>query len=94
MKLRVHYTAQMRAAAGRSEDEVELPEGSSLAALLSHLADLLGRDAAGHLVTVNGQMQCGLLIVVNDSAISPCQSSTTVLQGGDVVTLLPPIAGG
>jgi molybdopterin synthase catalytic subunit/molybdopterin synthase sulfur carrier subunit len=94
MKLRVQYTAQMRTVAGRNEDEVELPEGSSLATLLDHLADRLGRDAAAHLVTAAGEAQCSLLIVLNDSAVASHQASTTFLGADDVITLLPPIAGG
>ena len=54
MKLRVQYTAQLRAATGRSEDEVELPEGTSLAALVSHLGARLG-GAASHLIAADGQ---------------------------------------
>jgi sulfur-carrier protein len=94
MKVRVQYTAQMRTAAGRSDEEVELEEGSSLRALLSHLAERLGPAAAAHLITAAGETQGSLLIVVNDSAVASRLSSTTVLRAGDVVTLLPPIAGG
>lgn len=94
MKLRVLYTAQMRTAAGRSEEEVELPDGSSLGALLGHLAARLGHEAAAHLVGTAGQAHGSLLIVVNDSMIASQQTSTIVLRTGDVVMLLPPIAGG
>ena len=66
----------------------------TLAALLGHLGKRLDGDAATHLVTASGQMQCGLLIVVNDAAIASHQASTLILRTGDVVTLLPPIAGG
>jgi molybdopterin converting factor small subunit len=94
MKLRVQYTAQLRTAAGRSEDEVELPEGSSLAALLDHLAARLGDSAAAHLILPGGKLPRTLLVVVNDSAASAHEAATTVLQSGDVVLLLPPVAGG
>jgi molybdopterin synthase sulfur carrier subunit len=94
MKLRVRYTAQMRTVVGRSEDEIELPEGSSLAHLLIHLAQQLGHEAHCHLLSGGGEAHCSLLIVVNDSAVASHQTSTTALHPGDVVTLLPPIAGG
>jgi MoaD family protein len=93
MKLRVQYTAQLRAAAGRPEEEVELPEGSSLAILLGHLAARL-EDAAQHLISSDGQTHRSLLVVVNDAALPAHDANTLVLQQGDVVTLLPPIAGG
>jgi sulfur-carrier protein len=93
MKLRVQYTAQLRAAAGRAEDEIELPEGSSLAELLAHLATKLD-GAAAHLLSTDGRTHRSLLIVVNDLAVPAHAAAATSLKPGDIVTLLPPIAGG
>jgi MoaD family protein len=94
MKLRVQYMAQLRAAVGRAEESVELPDGSSLAALFNHLAATYGRDAEPHLLSVNGQAQPGLLVVVNGTARPAREAGMTVLRAGDEVVLLPPIAGG
>ena len=94
MKLRVQYMGQLRTAAGRSEEEIELPESTSLTTLLSKLASRLGDGAAPHLVTAAGHAQGGLLIVVNGSAIAAPHAAATLLRPGDIVTLLPPIAGG
>jgi MoaD family protein len=93
MKVRVQYTAQLRTAAGRPEEEIDLPEGSSLADLLSHLAVSLD-GAAQQLVAADGRVHRSLLVVVNDSALASHDASTTTLRCGDVVMLLPPIAGG
>ena len=94
MKVRVQYTAQLRAAIGHIEEEAELPDGSTLAALLSHLAARHNHVASPHLLTATGQTQSSLLIVVNDSAVAAHQSDSICLCAGDVVILLPPIAGG
>jgi molybdopterin synthase sulfur carrier subunit len=94
MKLRVQYTAQLRTATGRSEEEIELPEGSSLAGLLAYLAARLGPEAATHLVTARGDKQPALLVVINNSSTAAQQAADTILHTGDIVTLLPPIAGG
>ena len=93
MKLRVQYMSQLRAAVGLAEEEVELSEGSSLAELLHHLANTHGA-ARSHFVTETGQARPSLLIVVNEAAVSARAAATTVLHSEDVVTLLPPIAGG
>jgi molybdopterin synthase sulfur carrier subunit len=93
MKLRVHYTAQLRAAVGRSEEEVELPEGSSLADLLIRLAGNY-REAQPHLATASGGIRPSLLVVVNNAAVPLREAPARVLFAGDVVMLLPPIAGG
>jgi molybdopterin synthase sulfur carrier subunit len=93
MKLRVQYTAQLRTAVGRPEDELELPEGSSLTILVGHLAQRL-HDVAAHLIAADGQINRNLLVVVNGQVVGQSEAATTVLHDKDVVLLLPPIAGG
>lgn len=94
MKVQVRYTAQLRAVVGRSDEEVELPEGVTLRELLVHLARRSDREAASHLVTEAEQVRPSLLVVVNDAAAPAGVAAATTLQAGDVVTLMPPIAGG
>lgn len=93
MKIRVQYTAQLRAAIGTNAAELELPPGSTLLALLGHLARLHD-EAAGHLLTSRGEIHASLLLVVNGSAISASDAASVFLAAEDVVMLLPPIAGG
>jgi molybdopterin converting factor small subunit len=92
--LQVRYAAQLRTVLGRTEEDLELPEGSNLADLLLHLADNGGRDAEAHLITAARQPRPSLLLVVNDAAVSARNAADVILQPGDVITLLPPIAGG
>ena len=93
MKLRVKYTAQLRSAIKRAEEDIDLPDGSPLSALLIHLAN---RHDSGrpHLLSDAGQAHASLLVVVNESAVSARDASSVQLCDGDVVLLLPPIAGG
>ena len=93
MKMRVQYMAQLRAAVGRAEEEIELSNGNSLADLLHQLANTHSA-ARSHFVTEAGHARPSLLIVVNDAAVSARDAASTVLQSDNVVTLLPPIAGG
>jgi molybdopterin converting factor small subunit len=93
MNLRVQYMAQLRTTVGRIEECAELPEGSRLLDLLVHLASVHA-PAKSHLLADSGQARPSLLMVVNDSAVPARDAAATVLRAGDVVTLLPPIAGG
>ena len=93
MKLRVQYMAQLRAAVGWAEEEVELAAGSSLDKLLHQLANA-HVAARSHFVTETGQVRPSLLIIVNDATVAAREAATTVLHSEDVVALLPPIAGG
>jgi molybdopterin converting factor small subunit len=94
MNVRVQYTAQLRTAIGRGEEEVALAEGSSLADLLAHLAGLHGEQVRPHLLGDDGQPRASLLVVRNGEAISAREAAMARLQPNDVVTLMPPIAGG
>lgn len=93
MKLKVKYTAQLRTALKRTEEEVELPAASSLSSLLQHLAE---QNSAGrpYLLSAAGQVNACLLMVVNESAVAAGDATTRQLNDGDVVLLLPPISGG
>lgn len=94
MRLRVQFTAQLRTAVGRAEEEVDLPEGSNLEGLLVHVATELCRETAGYLLTPGGGLQPSLIVSVNNRAISTHEARATLIRSGDVVMLLPPIAGG
>lgn len=94
MRLRVQYTAQLRTVVGRAEDEIELPEGSNLAFVLEHIAQQVRREAAPYLLTSSGDVQPSLLVAVNHTAVAPSEAGSRLVREGDVVMLMPPIAGG
>ncbi|MEX0642308.1 MAG: MoaD/ThiS family protein [Pirellulales bacterium] len=94
MRLHVRYTAQLRAVVGRAEEEVELPEGSSLADLLINVASQLPDAAAAYMITPTGDLQPSLLVAVNQAAVSSRDAAGVPVNSGDVVMLLSPIAGG
>lgn len=94
MRLRVQYTAQLRTAIGRSEEEIELPEGSSLYDLIALLASDRHRETAPFLLRPGGEMQPSLLVTVNTRAVPAGEARSMRISAGDVVMLMPPIAGG
>jgi sulfur-carrier protein len=94
MNLRIQYTAQLRTAAGKSEDQIDLPASSTLATLCTHLATRLHDSAAAHLLNSTGQPHQSLLILLNNSLVPSQNVPTTILHPNDTITFLPPIAGG
>ena len=94
MIVRVQYMAQLRTVLGRTVEDVELPPSSNLAQLLVLLAARGGLDAESHFMADNGQVRPSLLLVVNGAAVPSQQAGATLLNDGDRVVLLPPIAGG
>ncbi|MEY4178679.1 MAG: hypothetical protein RLY70_2253 [Planctomycetota bacterium] len=93
MKLRVKYSGQLRTATRCGEEDVGWSPDRTLAELIAHLAE---RHAAGrpHLLSDSGAIRPSLLIAINDAAVMANEANATRLRDGDVVWLLPPIAGG
>ncbi len=81
MRIRVLFFGVLKDLAGKSADELELPEGSSGRDLLTHYERLLPQLRAT-LATV--------ALAVNQEYASP----GTKLKAGDEIALLPPVSGG
>ncbi len=83
MKLQVRYFASLREALGPS-DEIELPEGSTLAGLREALIARGGRHAEA--LARNRTVRCALnqAMVDESSALTP----------GAEVAFFPPVTGG
>jgi sulfur carrier protein ThiS len=94
MRMLVQYTAQLRTVLQRSEEEVELHERCSVAQLLTRIASQWHADATRFLLTSSGSLQPSLLVVLNSEVVPTRDAESVHVEPGDVVTLLPPIAGG
>jgi molybdopterin converting factor small subunit len=90
----VQYTAQLRTALERAEEEVELVERCTVAELLSRLAARWHAEATRFLLTPAGELHPSLLVVLNSEVVPVGAADKVDVRPGDVVTLLPPIAGG
>ena len=94
MRLLVQYTAQLRAALERAEEEIELSDRSSVADLLARIASRWSAEATRHVLTPAGGLQPSLVVVLNSEVVPTGEAHSVLVNSGDVVTLLPPIAGG
>lgn len=92
MRISVHYMAQLRQAAGKSQEEIELAEPCSLEALLLQLADARGGVLGRFLRDDRGRVPATLLVFVGETQVDP--SEERLLRDGDRITFLTPIAGG
>lgn len=94
MTVRVEYTGQVRAAAGRHGDEVEVDAGTSLGGLVGTLAALGPPALRPHLVTADGRIQPTLVVVVDGRAVAGDAREAVVIGDHATVVFLPPVAGG
>lgn len=91
MLITIHYSAQARSLTGKASETVELDAPRPVGEVLLRLVDkhaalrrlLLGDDGSPH---------PSLLLFVGDEQVQP--RGDRLLQAGEVLTILPPIAGG
>jgi MoaD family protein len=92
MKVVVHYLAHLKQAAGTAREEIELAESCSVAALLPELAARHGESLRRLLLDDQGGLQPTILLFINDTQVADARA--VMLQDGDEIALLSPIAGG
>ena len=81
MKIRILYFASYRELLGKGEEFLDLPEPTTVAELLQ---ELWGRGGA------YSSIPAGVVAAVNRAFVSP----EHLLEEGDEVALVPPVAGG
>jgi molybdopterin converting factor small subunit len=90
MRVEVRYLAQVRHAAGRAAEQVELEGPCSVRELVTRLAEARGLPLRGLLLDGRGSVQPALLLFVGDEQVDAARP----LRDGEVVTVLSPMAGG
>ncbi len=84
----------MREFTGRREDLIELEEGTSVGELLEMLSAKYGEKFRDYLYGVGEFEGLSLNFLLNGRNISLSEGFKTKLQDGDVLSILPPVAGG
>jgi molybdopterin converting factor small subunit len=91
MRVEVRYVAQVRHAAGRAAEEVELEGPCAPRELVVRLAQSR-EELRGLLLDEGGAVKPALLLFVGDVQVDP--GDPRPLREGEVVTILSPMAGG
>ena len=94
MIVEVKYYALIREATGTRMEDVELPANSSVADLLSLIAEKYGEDMAHFIYNEKGKIRNYLSYMLNGYNIYSLSGPDTPLKNGDVLAFLPPIGGG
>jgi molybdopterin converting factor small subunit len=92
MRITLHLYGDLRGALGSRETELEMPSGSTLEALERLLLEMYERNPFTDPLATNPLR--ALRALVNGEDVSIFEGEQTMLKDGDVVTLIPPIAGG
>ncbi|MCI0463163.1 MAG: MoaD/ThiS family protein [Gemmataceae bacterium] len=91
MRVAVKYMAQVRQAAGRADEVLELESGCSLRDLVHRLTARHG-PALERLLLSGDRLHDSILLFVSDEQVR--WETPRSLKDGDIVTVLAPMAGG
>ncbi len=92
MKITVTYRGQLRQAAGINSETVEIKKPCTVAEFARWLAQERGGSLQSFLLTHEGSLRSHILFIVGNEQVFPDNSSQ--LKERDMVTILPPMAGG
>jgi molybdopterin converting factor small subunit len=92
MHITVEYGAQAKQATGTGRERVELTLPETVRDLLPRLARRHGEALGRLLLTEDGEPQPALLLFIGDEQVPA--DGRRELNPGDVLTILPPMAGG
>jgi len=93
VRVKVRYYAMARDAAGKWDEVISLPEGSTVLGLV-HALVILHDPLRGYVFDDTGKPLDYLMFSVNEVDIVGLEGFETVLRDGDTVRVMPPIGGG
>lgn len=92
MKVTVKYWGQIKQSTGKTSEAIELADGATVRDLVERLLDFYGEALRAHVVRAEGASRQSVLLAVGEEQVE--WDAPRKLEDGDVVTFLPPIAGG
>ncbi len=92
MKITLEYSTQIQQKAGKPAPTLELEAPCTIQELVKEIAAGAGPDLQAFLFDTEGNLQPTILLSINDEQVS--WETPVMLQDGDSIGLLSPIAGG
>tara|TARA_Y100000588_G_scaffold364046_1_gene427303 strand:+ start:442 stop:720 length:279 start_codon:yes stop_codon:yes gene_type:complete len=92
MRITFHYTSQLAAAAGNSEEAIDVDDGTGLMEMLLNLSEKHGPEFSKFVVDGNGNPAPTLVIALNGTQID--LGKEVSLEDDSEVILITPMSGG
>lgn len=95
MRVKVRYVGLVRGLTSKSEDEIEIPEGSSLLELLNKLAGTYGKPFEKDIFELGSKdLKANFVMTVNGALMGQLCGIETGLKNGDNIVLMSLMTGG
>ena len=92
-RVRTRYFAMLREDTGVREEELELPEGSTLTDFIEFLVEKY-EGLRRVLFDEKGEFREGFMVAHNAETVPRIKLGSRKLKDGDEIVILPPIGGG
>jgi MoaD family protein len=92
LKVKVTYLSLLRDATGKREEEIEVPEESSIDALIKILMRKYG-DKIKPFLDPNSEVSEGIILSLNGELLSSSDLHRKVTDGAEFMVGLPPFGG-
>jgi molybdopterin synthase sulfur carrier subunit len=94
MEVDVKFYAMLREATGKKSETVELPEKSSVGGLIDLLVERYGDRFGYYIYDGQKRVRDYISFMLNGVNVNSLNGFDSLLNDGDVVSLLPPLGGG
>lgn len=92
MKVKVSYLSILRDVTERKDEEVEMPDGSSVSDLIGALMDKYGEKLKPFL-DPDSEMGQGIILTLNGELLSSSDLGKTIPPDAELLVGLPPFGG-
>ena len=94
MKVIVRYFTVLREVTGKREEEIDAKKGSTIKDILNFLNGKYGKEFEKYVLSGMKHKGLKLLFLMNGQNIEQLEGLKTKLHDGNVLTIMPPVAGG
>ena len=92
MKITIEYNGQLRHLAQKKSDTIDVANGTAIPEIIAQVAAAYDDAFRAILFDSTGRLLPSALVLFHDAPVD--RDQWPMLNDGDVITLLPPIAGG
>ena len=94
ISIKIKFFTILREIVGKKDEQVKLPESTTLDVLLKQLARKYGEGFENYVYDELGEVRSHLQFLINGKSASTAQGLKTKLREGDEIAILPPVEGG
>ena len=95
MQIKVHYISLVKSYTNKSQEEINLDEGASVAELLDRIASTYGKQFKEEVYDpVKKEMKSTFVTMINGVLVDQLKGINTLLKSGDNVILMSLMTGG